>query len=202
LFLASNTDYFYKVVQIIGNIKIESDIVAGQFQCSEKISGLVLTGINCNSIDLSWNPTNGQGKYTQFYQVLRSNNGINGAYNIQYNYSNNSYGKDPFYKDYIDLQPGKTYFYKVRSFIDFVSTQLSDPIEVKLGGTLNTTKSGSWTNPTVWSCGRIPTSLDDIIISEGHSISVDQNVIGNAKNLTNNGQITFGIGANLILHTP
>jgi photosystem II stability/assembly factor-like uncharacterized protein len=38
--------------------------------------------------------------------------------------------------------------------------------------TFESIKSGSWTDPTTWSCNRIPTSTDEVIINIGHFITV------------------------------
>ena len=37
---------------------------------------------------------------------------------------------------------------------------------------METTKSGSWNDPTVWSCNRIPTIIDDVYINNTHIINV------------------------------
>ncbi|MEM5831635.1 MAG: hypothetical protein QXO40_05545, partial [Candidatus Aenigmatarchaeota archaeon] len=39
--------------------------------------------------------------------------------------------------------------------------------------TILTVKSGNWSDPTVWNLNRIPQNLDDVIISNGHTIIYD-----------------------------
>ncbi|MES2795459.1 MAG: hypothetical protein V4683_05810, partial [Bacteroidota bacterium] len=175
LWLSSNTDYFYKVVQQIGNVFIESNVIAGQFICPNVPTGLQVSSINCNSVDLSWNPSDGHGKNSSGYEVFRSDNGINGEYIKQYNFSN-YLGKTSF-KDYPDINyselvPGKTYYYKIRFYLDFIGSQFTAPVEVKLGTNMQTAQSGQWNDPAIWSCGRIPTSLDEILINNGHTITI------------------------------
>jgi photosystem II stability/assembly factor-like uncharacterized protein len=53
---------------------------------------------------------------------------------------------------------------------------------------LETLKSGSWTDPTTWSCNRMPTSTDDIFINTGHTITDNGNTI-HAKTLNYRGGI-------------
>lgn len=53
---------------------------------------------------------------------------------------------------------------------------------------LETLKSGSWTDPTTWSCNRVPTSTDDIFINTGHTITDNGNTI-HAKTLNYRGGI-------------
>jgi photosystem II stability/assembly factor-like uncharacterized protein len=54
--------------------------------------------------------------------------------------------------------------------------------------TFETIKSGSWTDPTTWSCNRIPTAIDDIFINTGHTITDNGNTI-HAKTLNYRGGI-------------
>lgn len=39
--------------------------------------------------------------------------------------------------------------------------------------TISTVKSGKWTDPTVWSIGRVPNKGDNVLIAKGHEITVD-----------------------------
>ena len=53
------------------------------------------------------------------------------------------------------------------------------------GDVLTTVKSGNWNDPTVWSCGRVPTLNDEVYLGNGHIVSV--NVTGYAKMLIQGG---------------
>ncbi|QHV95640.1 hypothetical protein [Spirosoma endbachense] len=53
------------------------------------------------------------------------------------------------------------------------------------GDVLTTLKSGNWNDPSVWSCGRIPTLTDAVYLADGHLINV--NVTGYAKLLIQGG---------------
>jgi alpha-tubulin suppressor-like RCC1 family protein len=63
----------------------------------------------------------------------------------------------------------------------------------------STTKSGQWNDPTVWSCGVVPTNLDDVIIVSGHEITIPDNYTGQANNIENNGNLILGQNAVLNL---
>jgi Hydrazine synthase alpha subunit middle domain len=60
--------------------------------------------------------------------------------------------------------------------------------------------NGVWNDPSTWSCGRVPTILDDVIV--GHNVLISGN--GFCKNITylNGGKIDILIGANLKNNTP
>ena len=79
-----------------------------------------------------------------------------------------------------------------QSFLKKVSTpQCSTTPKVLLNiccTTFETIKSGSWTDPTTWSCNRIPTATDDIFINTGHTITDNGNTI-HAKTLNYRGGI-------------
>ncbi|MCU0469641.1 MAG: YCF48-related protein [Arcicella sp.] len=50
-------------------------------------------------------------------------------------------------------------------------------------------KSGSWSDPTTWSCNRVPTATDDVIINTGHIITETSSPTIRAKTLTYRGGI-------------
>lgn len=39
--------------------------------------------------------------------------------------------------------------------------------------TISTISSGNWSNPDIWNLGRVPADLDDVIISNGHTVIFD-----------------------------
>jgi hypothetical protein len=51
--------------------------------------------------------------------------------------------------------------------------------------------TGNWNNINTWSCGRIPTILDDVTIQTGHLITLPTASTGNFRDLTINGQVIF-----------
>ncbi len=55
-----------------------------------------------------------------------------------------------------------------------------------------TIKTGSWNDPTVWSCNRIPTVLDSITISFSHIITIPDNYIAKLKDVILSGEIKMG----------
>jgi photosystem II stability/assembly factor-like uncharacterized protein len=65
--------------------------------------------------------------------------------------------------------------------------------------TFETIKSGSWTDPTTWSCNRVPIATDDVIINTGHIITNSGGTI-RAKSLNyRGGQLQLSPTSNLIL---
>ncbi len=58
---------------------------------------------------------------------------------------------------------------------------------------MTTVKPGSWTDPTVWSCGRVPTSVDAVQVL--HSVSIPANQTGSAW------RVTYGAGGNVMMNT-
>jgi photosystem II stability/assembly factor-like uncharacterized protein len=64
------------------------------------------------------------------------------------------------------------------------STPFSITVDTRMCESL---KSGSWTDPTTWSCNRVPTATDDVFINAGHTVTENSNPIIRAKTLTYRG---------------
>ncbi len=65
-------------------------------------------------------------------------------------------------------------------------------------GNLNyTVSSGKWSEPTIWSCGRVPFTTENVIIKTGHKIELDSSEIGNAKSIATepNSVLNFNSGS-------
>lgn len=60
-----------------------------------------------------------------------------------------------------------------------------------------TVSSGNWNDPAIWSCGVVPTTLNEIIVSEGHNVTISNTIIY-VKNLTLNGNISLENGGNIL----
>lgn len=54
-------------------------------------------------------------------------------------------------------------------------------------------KPGSWTDPSVWSCSRVPTNTDAVQVL--HEVSMPVSTVGNA------GRVSYGAGGKLIMNT-
>ncbi len=74
-------------------------------------------------------------------------------------------------------------------------------------------KTGLWTDPTVWSCNRLPNAGDDIIVSLGHAVTIPANTTALANTVRQRGVLTFGspnallllgfsVNANLVAYYP
>jgi uncharacterized protein (DUF1501 family) len=56
---------------------------------------------------------------------------------------------------------------------------------------VQTVASGSWLNPEIWSCGRVPTSLDLVQINSGHIVEVGQNIVAKDLKVRAGGELKF-----------
>ena len=65
---------------------------------------------------------------------------------------------------------------------------------------LITTKAGSWNDATVWSCNRIPTTTDDILIN--HALTLPAGAQANARRMTfgSNGRLIYSTNARIVLN--
>ncbi len=63
--------------------------------------------------------------------------------------------------------------------------------------TMSTIASGNWDSPYVWSCGVVPTALDDVRINVEHTITLPVGYSAKAKNVELRGQIQYNTTAGL-----
>jgi hypothetical protein len=199
-YLVNDKNYYYKIAGLFNNtISAFSASANGSFICPIP-TGLTVTASTCNSISLSWadypNTTLENG-----YELYRSES-ENGYYYYISRLTANTLS-------YIDnsnqLVLGRNYYYKLKGYINNFLTDYSAVAIGSLNCNLHlcaSVKTGLWTDPTVWSCGHVPASADEIVISTGHTITISENLTANAKNLENNGTLLFGVGARLILNVP
>jgi hypothetical protein len=69
------------------------------------------------------------------------------------------------------------------------ANSIAQLINVIIVSGLESLKSGSWSDPTTWSCNRVPTATDDVIINTGHIITETSSPTIRAKTLTYRGGI-------------
>ena len=60
-------------------------------------------------------------------------------------------------------------------------------------------KAGSWTDPTVWSCGRIPTDSDAVMISHALTVPASQLVRAQRVVFMAGGRVVYGAAGRLVL---
>ena len=69
-------------------------------------------------------------------------------------------------------------------------------------GVRETVKSGSWSDPTIWSCGVVPIATDHVKINISHVVSLPSGSTARAKSLELLGNLQFGNNAILTFNQP
>ncbi len=94
-------------------------------------------------------------------------------------------------------------------YIDLNGNQQYDPqtecagalavLIYEISNELRTVRSGSWNDPATWSCGRVPTVTEPVVVS--HTVTVPTNYIAQAKQVgyTAGGRIVFQPNGQLLL---
>ncbi len=105
------------------------------------------------------------------------------------------------------LLPGTAYEWQVRAIcVPGYATPFTNLATFTTTGTACTTmqtiKSGNWNDPTVWSCGRLPTMADAVLLK--HLISLPANVMADALRVQYEPgiRLALGSGARLRLGLP
>jgi hypothetical protein len=90
------------------------------------------------------------------------------------------------------LLPSTTYYYKVQAFSEAIfSTELSGSQSTNAPGTFVSVATGNFGSASTWNINLVPTQFDNIIISSGHTVSID--AVGQvANNVTVNGTLAYG----------
>lgn len=70
-----------------------------------------------------------------------------------------------------------------------------------LSRVVSSQQNGNWQAPDTWSCGTVPTSLDDVVIDANHGVIIPAGTIARALkvSLQTNAQIIQGLNATLLL---
>ncbi|WP_027303076.1 LamG domain-containing protein [Rudanella lutea] len=56
---------------------------------------------------------------------------------------------------------------------------------------MSSVKTGTWTDPTVWSCNRLPNSGDAVTISASHTVTIPANTLAKAYSLKQEGTLVY-----------
>ncbi|WP_297085586.1 HYR domain-containing protein [uncultured Draconibacterium sp.] len=66
------------------------------------------------------------------------------------------------------------------------------PVVLKSGMADCTASSGNWSDASIWSCGNVPTSADNVIIPSGVTVTIDAAAVCNNITIQTGGQLNHG----------
>jgi len=98
------------------------------------------------------------------------------------------------YRNWLDATESGVYTVK---YIQGSCSSESDPIKINVGDKQQSLKTSDWSNIGTWSCGTIPTVVEDILINKTHTVSLPNNYTGFLRKLEMNGNIVQGTNAKL-----
>ncbi|MES2795317.1 MAG: fibronectin type III domain-containing protein [Bacteroidota bacterium] len=193
--LANNASYKYYVLAIFNSGVSEPSIIASELASCPIPKNFRIVPKECGSITMQWDDYL-YGIEETGYKIYKATV-ENGIYTTVAIFTSNFLN----FTDNEDLNLGQTYYYKIMGLFNNYISDFSSPISSSLNYIFSI-QTGQWNDPTTWSCGRVPTDLDEIIINAGHTVTIGENITANGKNLENNGTLILGFGSNLILKTP
>ncbi|AHW61708.1 hypothetical protein FH5T_06865 [Draconibacterium orientale] len=80
-----------------------------------------------------------------------------------------------------------------RGVAEHLITVEAEDVILKSGMADCTASSGNWSNPAIWSCGKVPTSLDNVIIPDGVTVTVDVAAVCNNITIESGGELNHGV---------
>jgi Concanavalin A-like lectin/glucanases superfamily/Ig-like domain CHU_C associated len=98
----------------------------------------------------------------------------------------------------VSVSPNTTKSYKVACSLNNCTSDSSAVATITVATSMYSILSGKWDLATTWSCGRVPTSNDNVTISTGHTVTV-RDAFAKAKNLSNNGVLVFATSTSKLM---
>lgn len=139
---------------------------------------LSITGITNNSLTLNWTnwATNEIG-----YIIYSSADNINFNFVTQTTANANSF-------PITGLAGGTTYYYKVAAVTEGCTSNFINGSGTTLaGGGKISNQTGNWSNSAIWTPPGVPTSADNVIIANGHVVSINTDALCNSLSIGQGG---------------
>jgi hypothetical protein len=146
---------------------------------------LTFTSVTTTAMTLNWtdNATNEIG-----YAIYQSSDGSNYAFITQLAAHA---GTGAMSYTSTGLVPNTTYYWRIYAVTEGgVSNVLAGSQSTSGAPNDTSATSGLWSNPTTWKSGGVPTSITNVVIADGHSVTIDKNFTVNSLSI---GMGTSGI---------
>lgn len=130
---------------------------------ANSLGSLTFSSIGNINMTLNWTDwaTNELG-----YVIYMSTDGVNYSFYTQLPANSTSYAANNLY--------GTTYWWKVYAVTEgCLSSPISGSQATLPGGTFISVMSGDWSNGATWNAGTVPTTGDNVIIDNGHTVVID-----------------------------
>ncbi|PKP39711.1 MAG: hypothetical protein CVT98_00750, partial [Bacteroidetes bacterium HGW-Bacteroidetes-15] len=145
-------------------------------------SSVTQSGITVNWVD---NSTNELG-----FRVFISTDDVNYTqYGSDIISTSQALTGDNYSQNITDLLPGTTYYFRISAYVDSESEFLTGLQATLPPDEIISIATGNWNDPTTWSTSTIPSSIDDVTISDGHTVTL--NTSGAFNDLTVDGTLSL-----------
>jgi hypothetical protein len=149
-------------------------------------TALTFTGVTTTAMTLNWtdNATNEVG-----YAVYQSSDGSNYSFLTQLAAHA---GTGAMSYASTGLIPNTTYYWRIYAVTEGGVSNVLAGSQTTSGSPNDTSAtSGLWSNPSTWRSGSVPTTITNVVIKDGHTVTIDRNFTVNS--------LTLGTGASGIL---
>ena len=159
----------------------------------KKISPFTTYGNTClgKSIKVSWTKTGIFSPNSTYYLELSNANGdftspiiLTSGVNI-----NEAVISLP-----LSIPSGNNYQIRIRTNLENYISSESIKLKIYNASPLESTKTGYWVDPSTWSCGEVPSILDNVIIKNLHKVELLPNQSGRTKSLVTEHETILNLG--------
>lgn len=166
----------------IDDVRVYKPVSPDNPPISFSVTSVTQSGMTINWVD---NSTNEDG-----FRVYISNDDVNFTqYGSDIESTTQVQTGDDYSQIITGLLPGTTYYFRVSAFVDSESDFLTGSQATLPPDEIVSIATGNWDDPSTWSTSTIPSSIDDVTISAGHTVTL--NTSGAFNGLTVDGTLSM-----------
>ena len=179
----ANTNTFSQTVKAnLTTVPTSNSLVKFLPPCTASPTGTITaTGITNSAITINWTnwATNELG-----YVIYSSTDNINFNFASQTNSNATNY-------TFTGLAGGTTYYFKVAAITEgCISNFVTGSATTLASGGKISNQTGSWNTASIWTPAGVPTSADNVIIANGHVVTININAVCNSLQVGQGGAAT------------
>lgn len=197
----SNVKVILPAMYKVANVKLGIEVIASWGSNDVWIDNVEVKEALTPAAPINFTATNITPTETYVYFTDNSTN--EAGFRVYYSVDSINYSKfgpdftsatvaatgDEFLQMMNGLLPGTKYYYKIVAYAEAESVPLVGIKTTFAAGEIYSIKDGNWNDTLTWNTNKIPTNADNVTITNGDTVTLNANGIGN--NITVNGTLSL-----------